>query len=81
MNYPGPVADRREPSALLRRWESLGAPVQAAIVFPPLAVVLFLLNVGGFNQPVPRSIVYGLIEALPFTALVLVATANERRRR
>lgn len=75
------MAERREPSALLRRWESLRTPLQAAIVFPPLAIVLFLLNVGGFNQPVPRSIVYGLIEALPFTALVLVATANERRKR
>jgi hypothetical protein len=75
------VAEPREPPALLRRWESLSVPVQAAIVFPPLAVVLFVLNVGGFNQPVPRSIVYGLIEALPFTALVLVATANERRKR
>jgi hypothetical protein len=44
-------------------------------------VVLFLLNLGGFNQPLPRSILYGLIEAVPFTALVLVATANERRKR
>jgi hypothetical protein len=75
------MAERREPPALLRWWESRSVPVQTAIVFPPLAVVLFLLNVAGFNQPVPRSIVYGLIEALPFTALVLVATANERRRR
>jgi hypothetical protein len=66
---------------LLRRWESLGTAVQAAIAFPPLAVVLFLLNLGGFDQPVGRSILYGLIEALPFTALILVATANERRRR
>jgi len=75
------VAERREPPTLVRRWESLSVPLQAGIAFPPLAVVLFLLNVGVFNQPVPRSIVYGLIEALPFTVLVLVATANERRKR
>jgi hypothetical protein len=75
------MAEPRQPPALLRRWESLSVPVQGAIVFPPLAVALFLLNVGGFDQPVLRSIVYGLIEALPFTALVLVATANERRKR
>jgi hypothetical protein len=66
---------------LLRWWEELGTPVQAAIAFPPLAVVLFLLNLAGFNQPLLRSIVYGLIEAIPFTALILVATANERRKR
>lgn len=66
---------------LLRRWESLRTPVQAAIVFPVLAAVLFLLNVAGFNQPVPRSIVYGLIEALPFTAIILIATYNERKKR
>ena len=66
---------------MLRRWESLRPGVQAAIVFPPLAVLLFLVNLGGFGQPLLRSIVYGLIEAAPVTALVLVATANERRRR
>ena len=66
---------------MLRRWESLSPGVQAAIVFPPLAVLLFLVNLGGFGQPLWRSIVYGLIEAAPVTALVLVATANERRKR
>jgi hypothetical protein len=66
---------------VIRRWESLSTGVQAAIVFPPLAILLFLLNVGGFNQPLPRSILYGLIEAVPFTALILIATANERRKR
>jgi len=70
-----------EPPELLRRWESLSTGVQAAIVFPPLAVLLFLLNLGGFGQPLGRSILYGLIEAAPVTALVLVATANERRKR
>jgi len=66
---------------VLQRWESLKPGVQAAIVFPPLAVLLFLLNLGGFNQPLLRSILYGLIEAAPVTALILVATANERRKR
>ncbi len=70
-----------EPPDLLRRWESLSTGVQAAIVFPVLVVLLFLVNLGVFNQPVWRSIVYGVIEALPVTALVLVATANERRKR
>jgi hypothetical protein len=66
---------------MLQRWESLKPAVQAAIVFPPLAILLFLLNLTGFNQPLLRSILYGLIEAAPVTALILVATANERRKR
>lgn len=79
--YPGGVSSSKEPPALLRRWESLTTWVQAAIVFPLLAVLLFIINVGAFNQPVWRSILYGLIESAPFTALVLIATANERRKR
>ena len=79
--YSGSVAMPDRPPGLLRRWESLSTPVQAAIVFPLLTVVLILVNVGGFNQPVPRSVVYGVIEALPFTALILVATHNERKKR
>jgi hypothetical protein len=66
---------------MVQRWESLRPGVQAAIVFPPLAILLFLLNLGGFDQPLLRSILYGLIEAAPVTALILVATANERRKR
>ena len=65
----------------MKRWESLSAGVQAAIVYPPLAVVFFILNLAAFNQPAWRSVLYGLIEAAPFTALVLVATASERRKR
>jgi len=75
------MPDRGEPPAVLRRWESLSTTVQAAVVFPTLAVLLFLLNVGPFSQPIGRSVLYGLIESLPVSALVLVATANERRKR
>lgn len=71
----------REPSTLLRRWESLRPPVQGAITYPPFAAVLFVLNLGLFNQPLVRSVLYGLIEALPLTAFLLIATANERRKR
>ena len=66
---------------MLERWESLHAVRQAALAFPPLAVLLFLVNVGVFDQPVGRSVLYGLIEGGLFTALLLVATANERRKR
>lgn len=80
-SHPFAVSTSNEPPKLVRRWESLSTPVQAAIVFPLLAVVFFFLNLVGFNQPVWRSILYGLIESAPFTALVLVASANERRKR
>ena len=66
---------------MIRRWEALTTPLQAAIAFPPLAVLLFLVNLGPFGQPLWRSVLYGLIEAAPVTALILVATANERRKR
>ena len=75
------MASPDEPSPLLRRWEALSTGVQAAIVFPLLALVLFVLNLAGFDQPLWRSILYGLIESLPFTVIVLVATANERKKR
>jgi hypothetical protein len=66
---------------VVKRWESLTAQVQAAIAFPPLAILLFAINRWLFNQPLARSVVYGLIEGGVMTALVLVATANERRKR
>jgi hypothetical protein len=59
----------------------LPTSTQGAIAFSLFAVVLFLANMGIFNQPLIRSAIYGLIEAAPLTAMVLVATANERQRR
>jgi hypothetical protein len=66
---------------VVRRWESLTTQVQAAIAFPPLAILLFVVNRWLFNQPLGRSVVYGLIEGGVVTVLVLVATANERKKR
>jgi hypothetical protein len=65
----------------VERWEALSAGVQVAVVFPVAAVVLFALNLGPFHQPWWRSLLYGLIEAAPVTALVVVATVNERNKR
>jgi hypothetical protein len=70
-----------EPPPLVRRWESLGTGLQAAIAGPVLVVLMFLLNLGVFAQPLWRSVLYGLIEGGFFTGLLLVATANERSRR
>jgi hypothetical protein len=66
---------------LVRRWEELPVAVQAPVAFVPFAVVLFLLNLGVFNQPLWRSILYGLVEGGVLTALLLVATATERSKR
>jgi hypothetical protein len=65
----------------VRRWEALSVRAQISVVFPPAAVLLFATNLGPFHQPLWRSILYGLIEALPVTALVVIATVNERSRR
>jgi len=69
------------PPRIVLRWEALEGGVQAAIALPVLAVLLFLANLGPFSQPLLRSIVYGVFEALPLTAAVVVATAFERRKR
>lgn len=66
---------------LLRRWESLPTAIQGAVAFPLLALLLLFLNLSVFNQPLWRSILYGVIEGAPLTALLLVATASERRKR
>ena len=65
----------------MRRWEALPTRVQGVVAFPVFSVLLFFVNLGVFNQPVGRSILYGLIEGAPLTALLLVATSNERRKR
>jgi hypothetical protein len=55
--------------------------MQLAISFPVFAVVTFLLNIGPFSQPVPRSILYGLFEGAVLSGLLAVATRTERNRR
>lgn len=65
----------------LRRWESIEPWRQGAIAFPPLAVLTFLLNLGPFNQPLLRSLVYGVLEGGILTGLLLVATATEKSKR
>ncbi|HEX6348260.1 MAG TPA: hypothetical protein VF160_02585 [Candidatus Dormibacteraeota bacterium] len=66
---------------MIQRWEALSPFVQGAIALPPLSVLLFVVNIGPFNQPVGRSIFYGVFEGAVVTALVLVATANEKSKR
>jgi hypothetical protein len=63
------------------RWESLSPFAQGAIALPPLSVLLFLVNLGPFNQPLWRSLLYGIFEGAVVTALLLVATASEKSKR
>lgn len=65
----------------MQRWEALPTRVQGALALPVFFVLLFFVNLGIFNQPTGRSILYGLIESVPLTALLLVATGNEKRKR
>jgi hypothetical protein len=71
----------RPPSRFVTWWEGLQTPTQIAVAFPVLAVLLFLVNVGPFAQPLLRSVVYGLFEGGILTGLLIVATINERNKR
>jgi hypothetical protein len=69
------------PPKLVLWWEGLDTWKQLAFSFPVFAVVTFLLNIGPFNQPVPRSVLYGLFEGAVLSGLLAVATRTERSRR
>ena len=54
---------------------------QLALSFPVFAILMLLLNVGPFSQPLLRSIFYGLFEGAVLSGLMAVATRTERDRR
>jgi hypothetical protein len=66
---------------LMRPWERLSVPVQIAIAFPTLSVVLFLLHLGPLNQPPIRAAFYGVFWSVLFTPAVVLGTQNELRKR
>jgi len=69
------------PNALVRWWEGLTAPRQAAAAGPPLVILLFLVNLGPFNQPLWRSILYGIFEGGILTGVLLAVTQSEKSKR
>jgi hypothetical protein len=76
------VGDQRgRPSAPLKWWEGLTLPKQGAIAGPTLVVFLFLVNLGPFNQPLWRSILYGVFEGGVLTGLLLAITQSEKTKR
>jgi hypothetical protein len=62
-------------------WEGLETWRQLAISFPAFSVLMFLINIGPFLQPVLRSIFYGFFEGAVLSGLLAVATATERGKR
>jgi len=66
---------------LVRWWEGLDTWKQLAASFPVFAVLTFLINIGPFSQPIPRSILYGLFEGAVLSGLLAIATRTERAKR
>ena len=83
MKPPGDPAShtRKPPPKLVLWWEGLETWQQLALSFPILAVLTFLLNVGPFNQPLFRSVLYGVFEGGVLSGLLALATRSERGRR
>jgi hypothetical protein len=71
----------KPPPPVVLWWEGLEVWQQLAISFPVFAVLTFLLNVGPFNQPILRSVFYGVFEGGVLAGLMAVATRTERDRR
>ncbi|HSP10618.1 MAG TPA: hypothetical protein VLU92_13610 [Candidatus Dormibacteraeota bacterium] len=69
------------PPPVVLWWERLETWRQLALSFPVLAVLMLVINIGPFSQPLLRSIFYGLFEGAVFSGLLAVATATERGRR
>ncbi|MGH7765012.1 MAG: hypothetical protein ACREOM_11435 [Candidatus Dormibacteraceae bacterium] len=74
-------AGHDRPPPIVLWWEKLETWIQLAISFPVFAVVMLLINIGPFNQPLLRSILYGLFEGGVLSGLLAVASATERGRR
>jgi hypothetical protein len=80
MGDPRSTTPQRVPRLVLW-WESLETWHQLLMSFPILSVLMLVINIGPFNQPLLRSIFYGLFEGGVLSGLLAVATATERGRR
>ncbi|MEI7520260.1 MAG: hypothetical protein WCK40_02835 [Thermoleophilia bacterium] len=67
--------------ALLIRWEDLAIGIQVAVAFVVSFVVLVLIHMGLLNQPLGRSLWYGLFWGVLATVVIVVGTRTERARR
>ena len=80
MGDPRSTAPQSAPRVVLW-WESLQTWHQLLISFPILSVLMLVINIGPFNQPLLRSIFYGLFEGAVLSGLLAVATATEHAKR
>ena len=69
------------PRPLVRRWEALSAWAQAGIGFPVAFVLMLVIHLGPFNQPVGRAIAYAVFWGAILAGLLVVASRAERVRR
>jgi hypothetical protein len=69
------------PNPVVAWWEKRTTPTQLMISFPVFTVLMFVINLGPFNQPLLRSVLYGLFEGGVLSGLLALATATERGRR
>jgi hypothetical protein len=76
-----PPGQKNRQNPVVAWWESQTTPTQLAISFPVFAVLMLVINWGPFNQPLWRSVLYGLFEGGLLSGLLAVATATERGRR
>jgi hypothetical protein len=65
----------------LRWWEERSTRTQVWVAGSVLCVFFFLLNWIPFDQPLFRSVPYGLIEGLPFAGIAVWATHAEHQSR
>jgi hypothetical protein len=71
----------KPPPRFVRWWEGLDTWKHLALSFPVFAILTFLANLGPFNQPILRSVFYGLFEGALLSGLMAVATKTERGQR
>ncbi len=72
---------KKQPPALLLKWESLPGHVQVMICYPVLTVVLFIVHITVLRQPFARGLFYGFFWAVPATFLIVIATRTEAAKR
>ena len=63
------------------RWEKLPAHTQIVAAFPTLVVLLFIVHITLFRQPLGRSVLYGFFWGILFTYLIVIASRTEAAKR
>lgn len=72
---------RRDPPALVVRWEELHPGLQVALVAPLAILALWAIHVWFLGQPVLRGLSYGVFWGAILAGAVIGATRSERARR